>query len=129
MTRRKTQISTNDLTNAYNEWHTFSCQPITKKIKIGTVLDEEKSVKWNREEVERINKQHDEEVKELNQQKNKLWVEWRELCHKYIVQEVHVTLERAEKIFEFSYNMGYGIDTMLIFLDDLLELFIGLKEK
>ena len=39
-------------------------RPKTKKVKEGTVIDEDKSVKWNREEVKRLNDAYVEEARE-----------------------------------------------------------------
>lgn len=55
-----------------NEYTNFSCKPKNRKCKICEVFDDDRSVRWNREEVERRNKLHEEEVKELNRKKNEL---------------------------------------------------------
>ena len=52
----------------YNFFNEYSFKPDREQFpypKIGEVLDEEKSVKWNREEVYRLREAHDEKVKDL----------------------------------------------------------------
>ena len=46
-----------------SEYTEFSCKPKNPKYKVGTIIDEDKSVRWNREEIERLNDIHTEEVK------------------------------------------------------------------
>ena len=53
-----------------DDWYKFSCKPTVQKYGKAHVFDENKSVKWNKEEVERRNKLHDEEVKQLQKEKN-----------------------------------------------------------
>ena len=45
-------------------------RPKTKKVKEGTVIDEDKSVKWNREEVKRLNDAYVEETRSLRRKRN-----------------------------------------------------------
>ena len=63
----------------------FSCKPSSQKYKVGTVFDEDKSVKWNREEVERLNKKHEDEVKELNRKKSALYNDLVNSIQEYII--------------------------------------------
>ena len=53
------------------EMANMSCKPSTTKPKTGDIIDEDKSVKWNREEVVRLQNEYEKEVKELNTAKNK----------------------------------------------------------
>lgn len=104
----------------------FSCKPKSYKYKAGTVLDEDKSVKWNREEVERLNKIYDDEVKELNRQKNELYIGLVNAIKMYIIQETNVSKKQADKIYNYLCNEyhSYGLRECLNQLDDLLDLFI-----
>lgn len=108
-----------------NEYLSFSCKPKSQKYKIGYVFDEDKSVKWNREEVERLNKLHEEEVKRLNIQKDKMFLEWVDAVKLYIMEETKVEKNQANKIYNYLYieYHSYGLTEVIIHLDDLLELF------
>lgn len=108
-----------------DEYTRFSCKPKSLKYKVGTIFDEEKSVKWNKEEVERLNKKHEDEVKELNREKNLLYVNLVNSIKKYIISETKVSEARADKIYNYLYAEyhSYGLRECLCHLDDLLELF------
>ena len=117
-----------DLQKLYDmaaEYDEFSCKPKERKYKIGEVIDEDKSVRWNREEVERRNKLHEEEVKRLNTEKNLLHVKWVEAVYAYIMQETGVKEKKAKDIYNYLYTHyhAYGMSEMLNHLDDLLWLF------
>lgn len=114
------------LYNMAEQYTNFSCKPKSNKYKVGTVLDEDMSVKWNREEVERLNKIYDDEVKELSEQKNELYINLRRATNAYIIQEINVDKKKADKIFNYLCNeyYSYSFKEVLNHLDDLLDLFI-----
>lgn len=117
-----------DLDKLYDmaaEYNKFSCKPKERKYKIGEVFDDDKSVRWNREEVERRNKLHEEEAKRLNTEKNRLLIEWIDAVYIYIMQETKVKKEKAKDIYNYLYTEyhSYGLTEVLNHLDDLLYLF------
>lgn len=60
----------NELNDLHECWLNMSCKPDFKKLNVNYIEDENKSVKWNREFVEKQNLKYEEEVKELNRKKN-----------------------------------------------------------
>lgn len=108
-----------------NEYNNFSCKPKNKKYKIGEIIDEDKSVRWNREEVDRRNKLREEEVKRLNTQKNKMLLEWIDAVKLYIIEETNVKKDKADKIYNYLYENyhSYGLSEVLANMDELLDLF------
>lgn len=118
------------LENLYDKaykYENFSCKPAyCRKYKIGTIFDEEKSVKWNREEVERKNFEFENAVKQLNREKNLLYTELISMINSYITVETGVSVERSEKIWNYLYSNyhAYGLAECLNHLDELLELFL-----
>lgn len=107
----------------------MSCKPDWKRPHTGDVLDEEQSVRWNREEIAKMQKAYDEEVKALNTKKNKTRDALYGEIYQVIRQEVGgITLEDAKKIFWFAYEekhaCGYG--DVFIFLDELTDLIGGI---
>lgn len=109
-----------------NNYSDFSCKPTYKKYKEGTIFDEDKSVKWNREEVAKRNLLYDDEVKNLNRQKNQMYTELINLIKRYITQATKVSDKQATKIWNYVYEEyhSYGLTECINHLDDLLELFI-----
>lgn len=109
-----------------NNYSDFSCKPTYKKYKEGTIFDEDKSVKWNREEVAKRNLLYNDEVKNLNRQKNQMYTELINLIKRYITQETKVSDKQATKIWNYVYEEyhSYGLTECINHLDDLLELFI-----
>lgn len=118
-------IKIDELIYLSNQYTDFSCKPFCKKYKEGTIFDEEKSVRWNREEVDRRNNLHQEEVKKLNREKNQMYEKLINLIYQYIIQETKVSKERATKIYNYLYEEyhSYGLTECINHLDDLLDLF------
>lgn len=59
-----------DLVKLHESWANMSCKPDFKKLNTNHIEDENMSVKWNREYVEKQNIKYEEAVKELNRKKN-----------------------------------------------------------
>lgn len=57
----------------FDDFLCFSTKPTKEKLDANYVFNEDKSVKWNRTEVEKHNKMYDNEVNNLLHQKNRLW--------------------------------------------------------
>ena len=106
-----------------NEYCNFSCTPSNKKYKAGEIIDEEKSVRWNREEVERRNNLRIEEVKRLGLERQLLFKNFNESVRQYIVERAGVSSDNAERIYNYVHNLGDSLKDMLDLLDELLYLF------
>lgn len=118
-------IHIEDLMELADAWNRFSCKPVRRKMKTGEVIDENKSVKWNRDQVCKNNEEYEQEVKRLNTEKNNLLVKFQSHCCSYIMQETGVSLEKAKKIYLYIYmeKHSYGLHEAITALDDLLVLF------
>lgn len=128
------KIQLNDLYDKEKEYSHFSCKPNgMKKYAYNTVFDENKSVKWNRQEVERLNESYAKEEWKLCTEKNQLEETLIHLIEQYIVQEINVSNDKAAKICEYLYDwVLYCNETdtapdffrnLIEELDDLLDLF------
>ena len=92
--------------NEYHLWTDFSCKPTRTKLPETHVFDEEKSVRWNREQVKEHNEAVDKEVIRLNQRKNEL--------HDTFVRHIAVNIQsvlrgkisyqKAVAIYEYAYK-------------------------
>ncbi|MGN0415993.1 MAG: hypothetical protein ACI4FX_10965 [Agathobacter sp.] len=107
----------------------MSCKPNWKRPHTEDILDEEQSVRWNREEIAKQQKAYDEEVKALNTKKNKARDSLYEELYRVIRQEVGgITVEDAKKIWWFAYEEkhAYGYGDVFSFLDELMDLIGGI---
>ena len=108
-----------------DEYYKFSCKPSIPKYRNACIFDENKSVRWNKEEVERRNSLHDEEAKRLRAEKNTMFNKLVFEVKLYIMEETKVKKAVADKIYSYLYNEyhSYGIHEVLNHLDDLLDIF------
>lgn len=78
--------------------------PSLKKVSEGHIFDEEKSVKWNREEVQRNNEAYYKQLHDVQTKANELFKQMREEVVKYIMGIEGVSREVAEAIEAFVYT-------------------------
>lgn len=91
----------------------FNCKPDEKefpKYNRGDVIDEDKSVKWNREEIERRINARTEEVKRLQTLRNKLDNLYEKIAIKVLAKEYKISIKEAcilwRKAYEDSHSSG-----------------------
>ena len=115
----------------YESMERMSCVPTNiHKVRADHVFDKDKSVRWDREQVEDNNRRYLEEVKRLNTEKNRRRDELHERIYKAIQDEVGYGLSRrkAMLLWNRAYEDGhsYGIREVVSNLDELMELAIQL---
>ena len=130
----KMEITWDEIESKFYEVSRMSCKPTDiKKVRGDYIFDEEKSVKWNREQIELNNQEYQKEVARLNSAKNK----FRDYVNNLIIEKTqneigyNISYEKAKAIWDFTYNhykeLGfYEIRTELF---DLIELVIVLLKK
>ena len=123
-----------EIQDDFNRMSSMSCRPTFSKMKVGTIIDEDKSVKWNRETVEENNRRYADEVARLNTLKNKARDDVYADIYAKIQDEIPgISLDAAKKIFEYAYDKGhsngfYEIRYELIELIELIQFVIkGVK--
>lgn len=102
------QPSWDDLTREAFKVKEISCAPEElRRVKASHIQDEEQSVKWNREWVEKNNARYLEEVKRLQAEKNAVWDRWEVKVAEKIQAEVggRLSLKRAVAIRECAFRM------------------------
>lgn len=107
-----------------NFLNTFSCKPDAEKYpfpKKGTILDEDKSVKWNREEVERLRNAYGVEMKRLNMYKSIISAEYRKRIIKLLSAENDISEKEGVIIWNHVYHNTDDIN-------DAVEMFFELAE-
>lgn len=105
----------------------MSCIPKDiRKVPAGYIFDEEKSVKWNREQVDENNARYLKEVARLNTLRNKERNRIYEEIYTAIQQEVghNLSREKAIVIWNLAYEWGHssGIGEICHYLNELIEL-------
>lgn len=114
-----------DIRYDLEEMSNMSCKPNWTRPRENEVIDEDKSVKWNREEVIRLRDKYDTEVKELNAIKNKRRDELYKETYKVIRHDVKgITIEDAKEIFDYAYREwhSYGYVEVFNHMEELVEL-------
>ena len=116
-----------DIQSAYETVHSMSCVPKSvKKVKADHVFDENKSVKWNREQVEINNAAYRAEVARLNTEKNKAREDVINMIIEKIQSEVGTSLSKrkAKAIWELAYEErhSYGFYDVREYLFKLVAL-------
>ena len=79
------------------------------RFKSGHVFDEEKSVRWNREEVERLNELYDKEKDRLKKAANKKFEEAKSLAKSFIQFHTECNENQASVIFSYVYEHYHSI--------------------
>lgn len=112
-----------DLDAAYK----MSCRSTRKKFPKGYVFDEDKSVRWNAEEVEKNNKASQEETSELQRNRSVAINSATSEIVKLIVHEFDdkINEKQAYIIWNLAYEKGhaYGCQEIEIHLEELIGTF------
>jgi hypothetical protein len=122
-----------DVAKKYSEFlRSYSCKPDREKFpfpKVGTVLDEDKSVKWNREEVERLRGVYDEEVRRLNTEKNHICNIFEGRMKELLKDEFELNDAETNVIWFKAWEDGHdsGIYNVVSHFEDLAYFYEELK--
>lgn len=122
-----------DVVEEYDRWvKEASCKPDRMKFpypKVGAVLDREKSVRWNEEEVERQRTAYGEEVKRLNKVYNETSKGYENEIKQLLADEYDISVEEAGLIWAKAYEDGhsYGVIEVYNHFIDFAELYKELR--
>lgn len=107
------------------EYLNYSTYSRIEKFYEGHVFDEEKSVKWNREEVERLNKIREEDIAFRKSKKQELYRNFKIAVLDFLQKEYGYTSSKADKIYDFVMTCPFadGLVERLKLLEELLEVF------
>ena len=105
----------------------MSCVPVgIRKIRADHIFDEERSVRWNREMVEKNNADYQAEVARLNTEKNKRRDAILEGIYRLIQEDVGHDLSRAkaQRLWAYAWAQGHanGFPDVYYHLQDAIEL-------
>lgn len=109
----------------WNQMEEMSCKPSFKKVPGDYVFDEDKSVKWNKEQVQKNNEQYEKEVARLNTAKNKVRDEINADICAFIQEQVghHLSAKKAKEIWNYvnDHCKTYHVDRRF-FLEDTINM-------
>ena len=93
------------------------------------VFDEDKSVKWNREEVARRNAAYEEDTKRYRAAREAAYADAENATKMYIMERTGLSKKKASILFDYAYEeyRSLSINEMLIMLDSLVDLYNKLK--
>lgn len=94
-----------------------------KKYPDDYVFDEEKSVRWNREEADRKNKEYRAEIFAKRNKKQAAWEDFIDSVLAYIKQKFNVEEELAGEIWAFCSGRAYTVEERLVLVEELVDLF------
>ena len=111
----------------FEEMERMPCIPVgICKVKSDHIFDEEKSVRWNREMVEKNNADYQAEVARLNSEKNKRRDAILENIYRLIQEDVGHDLprEKAQSLWMYAWDQGHanGFPDVYYYLQDMIEL-------
>ena len=139
MTRKGTRCTKNIIISpdtwetveaCYHDACMMSCKPDAsfRKVKTGDVIDEEKSVRWNREEVERLKIAYDEEVKRLNRNKNNAIQDATHKAIMLIADEADLSEDKAQILWDFVYERYHAYGEMFQHIDEYIDLINQMRD-
>lgn len=102
-----------------------------KFLREDTVIDEEKSVRWNREEVERRNKEMKERVEENRRQRREKERQQYDDIIRVYANDSGLSEEQIGKIYNYAYSQYHssGMLEVIIEMDDLIDLVVDVMKK
>ena len=124
--------SWDELRNEYLRVCEMSCEPVNiKKVPLGYIFDEDKSVKWNIEQVEINNRNYYLEVIKLKSKRCECMAAILNNIYTAIQEDMscEISREQAEIIWCYAYDMGHSggvyeifsqLDVLMGFVESLL---------
>lgn len=119
MTKTINELKTAIFTGEFDPKFTNSIKLLPK----GHVIDEDKSVKWNHEEVERLNEIARAKIAERIETKRKLKVEMNDEIIKTFANEFNISEAKVALALSHARNISSSIREILESLEETLALF------
>lgn len=108
---------------AYEDLRNGGFKPSVWLVSKDHIFNEDKSVKWNREEAERVNNQYQQERNDFHKRKAEAYSAAESATMEYIMQELSVSREKAKKIYNFCDDFKYddSLRAMFELIDNLID--------
>ena len=85
------------------EYMEFEGQEVPERLLDNSIIDEDKSVRWNRQKVKNHNENRKAIILENKKQKNQLYEAWKQKVLEEIMKE-GFTIKQADHIYDFAYD-------------------------
>lgn len=102
-----------------------------KFLREGTIIDEEKSVRWNREEVERRNNEMKERVEENRRELREKERQQHDDIIRAYANDSGLSEEQIGKIYSYAYSQYHssGMSEVIDGLEELIDLVLDVMKK
>lgn len=119
-------MKTTELREKLENAYSLSTKPDPNKFpkyREGTVLDENMSVKWNKEQVAEANKKREEEVSRLQRVRNSTINEVEKEIITAIAEDVGISNDKARFIYQKAWSDGHsaGIYEVFTYIYDYID--------
>lgn len=92
------------------------------------IIDEDKSVKWNKEEVQRLRRAFESKVEELNKYKNLISNAFEDKIIEILAKDNNVSVAESKKIWSYAYSEEHscGIGTIISCYEEFVSVYADL---
>ena len=128
----KEEKALNILVSSFESFFTgYSCKPNREEYpypKETDVIDEDESVKWNREEVQRLRRAFESKVEELNRYKNLISSAFEGRIIEILAKDNSISVEESQKIWSYAYSEGHscGIRNVISCYEEFISVYADL---
>lgn len=128
----KKEETLNILVSSFESFYTgYSCKPNKEEYpypKETDVIDEYESVKWNREEVQRLRRAFENRVEELTRYKNLISSAFEGRIIEILASDNSISVEESQKIWSYAYSEGHscGIREVISYYENFIEVYFDL---
>lgn len=110
----------------FNLINNMEYKPSSKRLRKNQIIDKDKSLEWNHEQVELNNERYEKEAAKLNKERNQAWDSFnKDICTK-IQAEIgyRISEEAAMKIWKYTYEYEqlHNCNDIQCVLDRIIEL-------
>lgn len=100
-----------------------------RKVKDGDIIDEDMSVKWNREEVKKLQEEYRAETLRLRREQNAAFTSVLDDIYGLISEDTGLSKEKAKIVWDFVYEKYHAYGEMFQQIDEYIVLINNILEK
>lgn len=130
----KKEKTLNILVSSFESFCTgYSCKPDREEYpypRATDIIDEYESVKWNREEVQRLRRAFENRAEELTRYENLISSAFEGRIIEILASDNSISVEESQKIWNYAYSEGhsYGIRNVISCYEEFVSVYDDLLE-